>query len=196
MLGRFARRPLPVTATMRANRLWPMAGVAVRPQSGGAGDAEGKVGTAVEGAVRSAAQPRHWLVDKARVYGELSKFRLSSLVVLTTGAGFLAAGGPVDAMTMSAACVGTALCAGSASTFNHVIERNYDVLMRRTRNRPLPSGVISPQEAVGFGVGMGAAGTSLLLAATNPVVTALGAANIALYAGAYTYSKRHTELNT
>ena len=136
------------------------------------------------------------LAQRIRVYGELSKFRLSSLVVATTGAGFLAAGAPVDVPTMAAACVGTALCAGSASAFNHIIERDYDVLMNRTRLRPLPSGAVTPTEALGFGVGMGAAGTSLLLAGTNPVVTILGAANIALYAGAYTYSKRRTELNT
>lgn len=142
------------------------------------------------------ARPRHWLVDKSKVYFELSKFRLSSLVVLTTGAGFLAAGAPVDVSTMTAACLGTALCAGSASAFNHVIEMDYDALMSRTKKRPLPSGMVSVGEATGFGVGMGVAGTGLLLAATNPVVTALGAANIALYAGAYTWSKRHSELNT
>lgn len=141
------------------------------------------------------AQP-HWLVQKIKVYADLSKFRLSSLVVLTTGAGFICAGAPIDVPTMVAACIGTGLCAGSASTMNQVFERDYDALMKRTRSRPLPARDVSPHEALGFGVGMGAAGTSLLFAATNPVVTALGAANIALYAGAYTFSKRHSELNT
>ncbi|RYZ63572.1 MAG: hypothetical protein EOP09_17445, partial [Proteobacteria bacterium] len=71
---------------------------------------------------------------------ELSKFRLSSLVVLTTSAGFLAAGFPVDLFTLSTASIGTALCAASASTFNQVIEVDNDRLMKRTAQRPLPSG--------------------------------------------------------
>ena len=170
--------------TLRAGRARPFATMGLRVASSGTdGSSEGN-------------QRTLGLAQRIRVYGELSKFRLSSLVVATTGAGFLAAGAPVDVPTMAAACVGTALCAGSASTFNHIIERDYDVLMNRTRLRPLPSGAVTPTEALGFGVGMGAAGTSLLLAGTNPVVTVLGAANIALYAGAYTYSKRRTELNT
>jgi protoheme IX farnesyltransferase len=60
----------------------------------------------------------------------------------------------------------------------------------------LPSGAISKNEAIGFGALTGIGGTALLLVGTNPVVAALGAFNIALYAGAYTYSKKHTELNT
>ena len=134
--------------------------------------------------------------SKFRSYLELSKFRLSSLVVVTSGAGFLCAGFPIDGITMAAACIGTGLCAASASTFNQVIEREADVKMKRTRNRPLPTGVVTPTEATALGVMAGVAGTGLLLAATNPVTAALGAANIALYAGAYTYSKRYTELNT
>ena len=62
--------------------------------------------------------------QKVKAYAELSKFRLSSLVVVTTGAGFLCAGGPVDTITMAASCFGTMLCAASAGTFNEVIVKN------------------------------------------------------------------------
>lgn len=127
---------------------------------------------------------------------DLSKFRLSSLVVVTTGAGFICAGVPIDVPTMSAACIGTMLCAASAGTFNQVSEIQQDSNMKRTLTRPLPAGIITPTQAKAFGLTTGLAGTSLLLTATNPVVAALGVGNIALYAGAYTYSKRHTELNT
>mmetsp|Transcript_17408 Transcript_17408/g.29402 ORF Transcript_17408/g.29402 Transcript_17408/m.29402 type:complete len:438 (-) Transcript_17408:147-1460(-) len=134
---------------------------------------------------------------KIKTYLELSKFRLSGLVVLTTGAGYICAGAlPIDYYTMTAACIGTGLCAGSASCFNHVIEHEIDLKMKRTLNRPLPSGRASLPEATAFGVGTGIAGTTLLYSMTNPVVAALGLGNIALYAGAYTYSKRYTELNT
>ena len=55
---------------------------------------------------------------------------------------------------------------------------------------------VSIAHASAFGFGTGAAGTGMLLALTNPTVAALGVGNIALYAGAYTYSKRITEMNT
>eukprot|EP01034_Spumella_vulgaris_P031032 gene31032-38354_t len=68
--------------------------------------------------------------------------------------------------------------------------------MKRTSNRPLPSGQISKNFAHGFGAATGLGGIGLLLATTNPVVAVMGAANIALYSGLYTYSKRFTEYNT
>jgi len=68
--------------------------------------------------------------------------------------------------------------------------------MSRTKKRPLPAGEVSISAASVFGMTTGAAGTGMLLACTNPTVAALGLGNIALYAGAYTYSKRITELNT
>lgn len=133
---------------------------------------------------------------KIKSYAELSKFRLSSMVVFTSGAGFICAGLPLDYAAMASVCAGTMLCAASAGTFNQIFEREQDSRMKRTLTRPLPSGNVTSTEAAVWGVSTGAAGTALLLSATNPVVAALGLANIGLYAGAYTYSKRFTELNT
>lgn len=133
---------------------------------------------------------------KVKSYMELSKFRLSSLVVFTSGAGYVCAGLPFDYMTLAAVCSGTALCAASAGAFNQIFEITEDSQMKRTVQRPLPAGHISPTAAVAFGAGTGLAGTALLYTATNPVVAALGLANIGLYAGLYTYTKKHTELNT
>lgn len=134
--------------------------------------------------------------SKLKLFAELSKFRLSSLVVFTSGAGFLAAGAPVDICTMAATCVGTALCAASAGTFNQIFEIEQDKQMKRTLTRPLPSGNVTKTEAAAWGGLTGAAGTGLLLAASNPTVAMLGLGNILLYAGPYTYSKMRTEMNT
>eukprot|EP01038_Epipyxis_sp_PR26KG_P013143 gene13143-17611_t len=136
------------------------------------------------------------ILSHIKIAGELSKFRLSSLVVLTTGAGYACVGGPIDVSTMLSACFGTALCAASASTFNQISEIEHDKLMKRTMNRPLPSGKVSSKLASMWGISTGVAGTSLLAIGTNPVVAILGASNILLYSGIYTYSKRWTELNT
>lgn len=133
---------------------------------------------------------------KLKIYSELSKFRLSSLVVLTTSAGFICAGGPVDICTMIAASTGTFLCAASAGTFNQIAEKEIDAKMKRTLQRPLPAGKVSPLNAAAFGGLTGLAGVSLLYGTTNPLVAALGLGNILLYAGPYTFSKRTTELNT
>lgn len=98
------------------------------------------------------------------IYPELSKYRLSALVVVTSGAGFLCAGAPIDLCSLTAVTTGTALCAASAGTFNQVLEQGHDAKMLRTRLRPLPSGRISTFEATTWGVSSGLAGTGLLLA--------------------------------
>jgi protoheme IX farnesyltransferase len=136
------------------------------------------------------------ITQHLKVLGDLSKFRLSSLVVLTTSAGFVLAGSPLDVCTLIAASAGTGLCAASASTFNQIIEIENDSRMKRTLQRPIPSGKITPSLAGLWGGVTGISGVSFLYTATNPAVAALGALNIFLYAGLYTYSKRYTELNT
>jgi len=97
---------------------------------------------------------------------------------------------------LAAATVGTTLAAASANTFNQTMEQQYDAMMRRTRQRPLPTGRISTTHAASFGAATGAASTALLAAFTNPATAFLGAANILLYAGVYTPLKRKHNLNT
>jgi protoheme IX farnesyltransferase len=68
--------------------------------------------------------------------------------------------------------------------------------MRRTQQRPLVSGVLSTQQATTAAVAWGITGTSLLAVGTDPITTALGVGNIALYAGLYTYTKPISIYNT
>ena len=58
--------------------------------------------------------------SRLALYGQLAKFRLSSLVVMTSGAGYACYGAAIDPVTFSACTIGTALCAGSANAFNQV----------------------------------------------------------------------------
>ena len=83
-------------------------------------------------------------------------------MVVTSGAGFLCAGAPIDMCSMTAVTIGTAFCAASAGTFNQVIEQGHDAKMLRTRLRPLPSGRIGTNEALTWGFSTGIAGTALL----------------------------------
>lgn len=136
------------------------------------------------------------LILNFKTISELSKLRLSALVVATSSAGFLAAGGPVSWSTLTACSLGTALCASSAATFNQVFEVERDGNMKRTRNRPLPSKIVTKQTACTLGLATGATGTAALAIGTDPITASLGLGNIVLYAGLYTYMKPRSELNT
>jgi protoheme IX farnesyltransferase len=133
-----------------------------------------------------------------KAYFDLAKARLSLLVVTTTAAGFVAAGGPISPQldVLAAVTAGTFLCSASAGAMNQIIEVDRDRKMRRTQQRPLVSGVLSKQQATTAAVAWGMAGTSLLAVGTDPVTTALGVGNIALYAGLYTYTKPISIYNT
>src|SRR5205085_758500 len=86
------------------------------------------------------------------VYADLAKARLTFLVLLTTLVGFyLGSRGPANYLLMLHAMLGTALVAGGASALNQLMERDYDARMRRTQNRPLPSGRLQPQTVLIIG---------------------------------------------
>ncbi|KAJ7602000.1 protoheme IX farnesyltransferase [Roridomyces roridus] len=126
----------------------------------------------------------------------LSKSRLSLLVILTSASGVALSPLPATIPTLLATAVGTALCAASANTLNQLQEVPFDAQMARTRNRPLVRRAITPLHATGFAVVTGVCGPVLLWTMVNPTTALLGAANIALYAGVYTWMKRKSIYNT
>lgn len=142
----------------------------------------------------------------------LSKPRLTVLVVLTAMAPYAlypvpsflapsvlasaAAAPSLSPVTLLFLTAGTALCSASANALNMLYELSTDAKMSRTRNRPLVRNLVSRRPALAFAVVAGAAGTLALHLGVNPTVSALGAANIALYAGVYTPLKRVSVLNT
>uniref|UniRef100_A0A7R9URP9 Heme O synthase n=1 Tax=Diacronema lutheri TaxID=2081491 RepID=A0A7R9URP9_DIALT len=130
------------------------------------------------------------------IYLELAKYRLSSLVVFTTSAGYAMAGPPFDLAVLAPTLVGTFLASASASCLNQIYERDRDGRMRRTMRRPLPAGHMSVPHALAFALGSGTAGVGLLAACANPLTAALGLANIALYAAVYTPLKVRSHRNT
>jgi protoheme IX farnesyltransferase len=132
-----------------------------------------------------------------RSYMELTKARLSTLVVFTTAVGFVAAvGWTADWVALVSAVLGTAMCAGCASVLNQVIERRRDAQMDRTRNRPLPAGDVSVRHALVLAAVLGVGGLGLLLAGTNAFAMGLAALTIFIYAGIYTPMKTRSPLNT
>src|SRR6478672_5637816 len=76
--------------------------------------------------------------SRLRDFYELTKPRMNFLVVCTTAVGYAMAPHHGQWATLVHAIIGTALTAASASVLNQLVERSYDALMPRTRNRPLP----------------------------------------------------------
>jgi protoheme IX farnesyltransferase len=127
---------------------------------------------------------------------ELTKLRLSSLVLVTTALGNLNAHGVLgtrfDAFGFTAALVGTALTAFGANVLNQWAERDLDAKMERTRNRPLPAGRRSPAFALAFGAALGVAGVAALLAFSTTLAALLAASSFLSYVLVYTPLKRIT----
>jgi heme o synthase len=143
-----------------------------------------------------AAVPPNWIA-RASIYMELSKARLSGLVVMTAAAGYaMAMDTPMLWGRFLGVMLGTTLAAFGANALNQAIERKQDALMRRTCHRPLPSGRLGLPEAVAWGLGCSVLGLLMLLAAGNALTAGLGAATSLLYLLAYTPLKRRTPANT
>jgi protoheme IX farnesyltransferase len=132
-----------------------------------------------------------------RAWLELTKPRIV-LLVLFTGlpAALLAAHGMPHARAFWGGMIGIALSAASAAAFNHYFDRDIDALMVRTRNRPIPSGRISPAMAAAFGIALAWMAWTVLAVACNALAAVLAMANIFYYAVVYTvWLKRRTPLN-
>ncbi|KAK4773974.1 hypothetical protein SAY87_028993 [Trapa incisa] len=152
--------------------------------------------------VSSLASSKAWgVVGLAQHYGncylELSKARLSMLVVATSGTGFiLGSGSAVDVAGLCWTCGGTMMVAAAANSLNQVFEVNNDAKMKRTRQRPLPSGRISTCHAIAWASSVGIAGTTLLACKANMLAAGFAASNLVLYAFAYTPLKQIHPVNT
>lgn len=141
----------------------------------------------------SQVAPTAWRTT-ARRYLALTKPRIVVLLLVTTvPAMVIAAGGWPGAGLVTATLVGGALCAGSANTINNHLDRDLDRRMRRTRGRPTARGEVPPGSALGFGVGLGAAGVLVLTSLVNATAAALAGGAILFYVFVYTLGlKRRT----
>lgn len=117
--------------------------------------------------------------------------------MLTTLGGFyMATPGAIDYTLLSSTLLGTSLTSGSAAAWNHYLEVPFDSQMKRTQNRPLVSGQITPFHAASFALVSGVSGLTLLATCVNPLTALLGAANLCLYSFIYTPLKRVHIVNT
>jgi protoheme IX farnesyltransferase len=101
---------------------------------------------------------------RLKEFWDLTKPRMNMVVVVTTVAGcYLASPGPVEWVHLVPTLLDTASAAAGASVLNQVMERDYDALMQRTANRPLPAGRIRPLETCLFGLLLAVAGVAQIV---------------------------------
>ncbi len=140
--------------------------------------------------VRSAAAPQP---AKLSAYVALTKPDVSFLVLMTTGAGFyMGIRGPVPWLHMMHVVFATMLIAAGTAALNHYIERESDRYMRRTATRPLPTGQLTPKEALLFGLALSLAGAMDLYFVAGYLPCLLGVLTSVSYLLAYTPLKKRT----
>lgn len=125
---------------------------------------------------------------------ELTKPKLSLLVIATMLVGMIVAPGHVNFFQGLFALVLMTLVAMSATTLNCYLERDVDSRMERTKNRSLPSGRLPPSAALVFGLTLFGISVPALYLWVNPMTAFLGALSFALYLLAYTPLKLKSEL--
>ena len=123
---------------------------------------------------------------------KLTKFSLGALVVFSAVITYLTVTPVINWQQLLALSLGGFLVTSAANGFNQIIEKDLDKLMNRTRLRPMPTEVLSVNEAFIFCTLAGIGGTMLLWVYTNPLCGILGFVSIILYALVYTPLKRVT----
>ncbi|MFO0948747.1 MAG: heme o synthase [Planctomycetota bacterium] len=140
---------------------------------------------------------RSVLAERMLDYLELTKPRIAVLVLLTVWAGgYAASRGTANPLLLLHAVIGTALVAAGSSVLNQLSEQDVDKRMRRTADRPLPSGRVSASEARLFAGLLAISGSVYLAVLVNYQAMFLAIVSLVLYAWVYTPMKRYTTLNT
>lgn len=132
-----------------------------------------------------------------RDYKELTKPNVVLLMILTAVIGmFMAVPGMVPLDILVFGNLGIALCAASAATINHLVDRRIDRQMARTSNRPVAQGRVGTSRAALFAAIIGGLGMAILFFLVNALTAWLTVASLLGYAVVYTmFLKRATPQN-
>ena len=134
---------------------------------------------------------------RARAFYDLTKPGITRLVLVTTAAGYyLASRGSMDLVLLLHTLFGTALAASGTNALNQWVERTQDAQMRRTANRPLPSGRLGSTEAAIFAWAISLVGIAYLSVMVNITTAAVVALSLSSYVFVYTPLKRKTWTST
>jgi heme o synthase len=144
-----------------------------------------------------ALPPAHLALARASAFIELTKPRVTFLVLFAAFVGFYCGkSGPIPFLLLCHTLAGTALVAGGAAAFNMYLERKLDARMKRTALRPLASGRLPSSSALLFSVVISIGGFLYLFVFVNRLTGLLSAVIFAGYLFLYTPLKRKTWLCT
>ncbi|KAL3267903.1 hypothetical protein HHI36_007042 [Cryptolaemus montrouzieri] len=129
-------------------------------------------------------------------YLKLSKIRLTTLVVITSMAGYAVAPAPFEWGGFGLCILGTGLLSSAANAVNQFHETPFDAQMSRTKHRVIVCGKITPLHAMSFAAVSSLCGLSTLYFGVNGLTATLGLTNLILYTAIYTPLKRISILNT
>ena len=127
-------------------------------------------------------------------FKQLTKVGLSLSVVFSSVAGYLLAAQTIDYKTVLLLSIGGYCVVGASNAFNQIIEKEPDAIMKRTKNRPIPSGRMSVNVAMIIAVSLLVIGL-LMLFNINGKTALFGAISVFLYTSAYTPLKPVTPLS-
>ena len=150
----------------------------------------------VQSTSRSTACGLKASISPFRDYLSLIKPKVTFLVLIATALGCAMASSRIDWLIVLHTLLGTGMVAGGTATLNHYLERAYDGQMRRTSNRPLPSGRLTPGSVLNFGIGLSVLGTLYLAVLVNSLTSWIGLATLMSYLLVYTPLKRRSSLCT
>ena len=124
-----------------------------------------------------------------KILAELTKIRITIFVTVTMLFGFISASGELNWSALLPT-LGILLLACGSAVINHYQERETDALMNRTKNRPIPSGRISPVNALMTAIVLLSAGSVMLYIGAGLLALGLGLLNLVWYNGIYTPLKK------
>lgn len=134
--------------------------------------------------------------SRIRDYLRVTKPGIMLLLLITTLGAMLIAPGWPSAWLIVATLAGGALASGGASALNCYLDRDIDVVMARTRRRPIPTGTLTPAQVRNFGILLSAAAVVELWVLVNPVASMLALGGNVFYVVIYTrFLKRSTPQN-
>ena len=127
-------------------------------------------------------------------FTDITKLRLSVSVVFSSVAGYLLGATQVDFMILLLLCIGGYCMVGASNVYNQIMKRDLDILMDRTKNRPIPAGIMSVGAALSIAIVLTVVGIAVLYS-INPQTAMFGAISIFIYVFLYTPLKTRTPLS-
>jgi len=135
--------------------------------------------------------------SRPKAFYELTKPGITAYVMITAGvSAWVASRGRIELLTGVHAVLGTGISTAGALALNQFIERDYDAVMSRTRGRPIPSGRVTPSEALACGLMLLVGGLTYLTFLSGWLPAAIAAASALAYLGAYTPLKKRSYVAT